>query len=156
MKRMNLSFFVALALVAAGIMGMIVALQLPFSTPISKIGGPGTFPTAYLVVIIFFSSILAVTELVKSFSASGSSEPAQAFGKMGKKDVIRVLLLIAAVTIYILNLNKVGFKISTPLLILVSLWLFGYRNKIISPVLAIGFPALLYLLFRTVLKISLP
>ena len=153
MKRMTLSFYVALALVALGIAGLRVALRLPFSTPITAIGGPGTFPAAFLVIIITFSAILAVTELVKSFSVSSESKPP---AKMEKKTVIRILLLIAAVTIYISTLGTVGFMISTPLLTLALLWLFEYRNKILSPVLAIGFTILLRLLFQTFLKVLLP
>ena len=152
MKRMTLSFFVALAFVVLGSAALIVSLKLPFSTPVTKIGGPGTFPTVFLIIIVVFSAILAVTEFL---SASKTSE-SQASIKIEKKDVIRILLLIAAVTIYIAFLDTVGFIVFTPFLILVSLWLFGYRHIIISPVLAIGFTILMHLLFRVFLKISLP
>ena len=155
MKRMTLSFIVALAFIVLGIVGLTVALKLPFSNPVTKIGGPGTFPAAFLVIIITLSIILAVTELAKSFYASGSPESGSPT-KMEKKDVTRILLLVAAAVIYTLSLNTAGFMISTVILTAVLLFLFGYRNMIISPILAIGFPALLYLLFRTVLKISLP
>ena len=149
MKKMTVSFIVAVALVVLGIMGLAVTLRLPFSNPVTKIGGPGTFPTAFLVIIITLSAILAVTEWVKT-------SPVLSESKIEKKDVIRILLMIAAAALYIWGLNKAGFMISTVLLTFVLLWLFGYRNKIISPVLAVGFPFFLYLLFRVALKVSLP
>jgi len=152
---MTLSFYVALTFVVLGIAGLRTALRLPFSTPITAIGGPGTFPAAFLVIIITFSAILAATELVKSFSVSESSE-IKSPAKIGKKAATRILLLIACVTIYILTLSKAGFMISTSLLTLALLWLFDYRNKILSPVLAIGFTILLRLLFQTFLKVLLP
>ena len=155
MKRMTLSFFVALAFVVLGSLALIVSLKLPFSTPVTKIGGPGTFPTVFLIIIIVFSAILAVTELFQSFSASKTSGSPSAI-QIEKKDVIRILLLIATVTIYIAFLDTVGFIVFTPFLIVISLWLFGYRHIIISPVLAIGFTVLMHLLFRVFLKISLP
>jgi len=152
MKRMTLSFVVAMGLVILGIIGLIVALQLPLDTPITKIGGPGTFPVAFLVIIIAFSAILAVTEFIGSFSASNSSEPES----LGKKDIIKILLMIAAVTVYMYFFRTVGFMISTTVLTVALLWLFGYKHIIISPVLAIGFTFALHLLFQTFLKISLP
>jgi len=153
MKRMTLSFYVASALVVLGLVVLRTALRLPFSTPITAFGGPGTFPTAYLVMIITCSAILAVTELVKSLSAPESSVPKF---KIGKKDVIRIMLMLAAVAVYILTLSTVGFMIATPVFTFVLLWLFGYRNMIISPVLAIGFTILLRLLFQTFLRVLLP
>jgi len=152
MKRITLSFIVALAFVVLGIVGFAVVSKLPFSNPVTRVGGPATFPAAFLVIIITFSVILAVTELVSSFSASGLPES----GSMEKKDIARILLLIAAVSVYILILDTAGFLVATPLFIIALFWLFGYRNKIISLVLAIGFPVILYLLFRVFLKISLP
>ena len=155
MKRMTLSFYVALAFVILGIAGLRTALRLPLSTPITAFGGPGTFPVAFLIIIITFSAILAVTEFIKSSSASGSSE-SKSPAKIEKKAVIRVLSLIAFVAVYILTLSTAGFMISTSLLTLALLWLFGHRKIIISPVLAIGFTILLRLLFQTFLKVTLP
>ena len=158
MKRITLSFVVALAFVVLGIGGLaLVTSRLPFNSPVTAVGGPGTFPAIYLVIIVAFSAILAVTELVKSFSASQSkSSESKQPAKIEKKDMARILLMIAAVTVYISILNTAGFLIATPLLTLALLWLFGYRNKIISPVLAAGFAFLLYSVFQTFLKIPLP
>ena len=152
MKKMTLSFYVSLALVVLGLVVLRTALRLPFSTPVTAVGGPGTFPTVYLVMIITCSAILAVTEFVKSFSAPESKSPA----KIEISDVVRILLMVVTVVIYILTLSTVGFMISTPLLIFVLLWLFGYRNMVISPLLAIGFTILLRLLFQTFLRVLLP
>ena len=155
MNRITLSFIVAVAFAVLGSMGLTAALQLPFATSLTKIGGPGTFPAIVLVLIIICSVILAVTELVKSSHVSRASESQQS-GEVEKKDILRILLMIAVVVIYTLSLNTAGFMLSTSVLTMVLLWLFGYRNKFIAPVLAVGFPALSYFLFRTVLKISLP
>ena len=154
MKKLSLSFYVASALVILGLLVLRAALQLPFSTRITAMGGPATFPTAYLAIIIIFSAILAVTEFIKSFSASESKPSSKA--KTEVNDVIRILMMIAAVAIYISTLRVVGFMISTPLLLLVLLWLFGYRHIIISPILAVGFTILLRLLFQTFLRVLLP
>ena len=152
MKRITLSFVVASTFVILGIAGLwVVVSRLPFSTPITAVGGPGTFPAIYFVIIVTFSAVLAVTELVKTRHTE--SKPS---AKMEKKDVARILLMIAAVVVYISVLDKAGFMIATPFLTFVLLWLFGYRNIIISPVLAIGFTFFLYSLFQTFLKISLP
>ena len=152
MKRITLSFVVALMLIVLGIIVLVAAWRLPLNTPVTAIGGPGTFPVAFLIMIITFSAILAVTELVKSFSAP--EPPASEI--IGKKDLIKILLLIGTVTVYILNFRAVRFMISTPLLTMVLLWLFGYRNKIIIAVLAIGFATFLQLLFQTFLSVPLP
>jgi len=150
MKRMTLSFYVSLAFVILGLVVLRTALQLPLSTRITAMGGPGTFPVAYLVMIIVLSAILTVTEFFKSMSTPGSKY------KIEKNDVIRVLLMIVVVAVYLVNLRAVGFMISTPFLTLALLWLFGYRHIIMSPALAIGITLLLRLLFQTFLRILLP
>lgn len=152
--RITSTLIVSLALVILGIVGLTVSLQLPFHTPVTAIGGPGVFPTAFLVIITFFSAILVITELVKSFSNSESTESKSPI--IAKKDAIRILLMIAAVTTYTLVLRYAGFIFATPVLTLVLLWLFGYRNKIVSPILAIGFTLLMHSIFQTFLRISLP
>jgi len=157
MKRLTFSFYVSLAIVISGAVVLSTALRLPLSTRIAAFGGPGTFPVAYLIMIITCSAILVITELVKSFSTSPESKPS---AKLEVKEIVqdatRILLLLIAVAIYILTLRAVGFMISTPLLLLASLWLFGYRHIIISPILAIGFTILLHLLFQTFLRVLLP
>lgn len=154
MKKLSLSFYVASLLVILGLIVLRTTLQLPFSTRIAAMGGPATFPTAYLAIIIGFSAILAITEFIKSFSASESKPSSKAAIEVS--DVIRILMMIVAVAVYISTLRMVGFMISTPLLTLALLWLFGYRHIIISPLLAIGFTILLRLLFQTFLRVLLP
>jgi len=153
--KLSLSFYVSVLLVIIGLVVLRTAIRLPFSTAFAGVGGPGTFPTAYLAIIIVFSAILAVQELIKSIAAAGTSE-AEPTTAEDENIIMRILLLCVAVALYIIYLSSVGFMVATPLLVLALLWLFGYRNILISPVLAIGFTVILRLVFQTFLRVLLP
>ena len=150
--KITLSFLVSLAFALLGIAGLtLVRAQLPFSTPLTAIGGPGTFPAAYLTIIVVVSSVLAVTEMVAPKATE--SKPSK---KMTTNDLVRVLLMVAATIVYMSVLRRTGFLMATPFFTLAMLWLFGYRNLVVSPVVAISFTFILHALFQTFLRIPLP
>ena len=64
--------------------------------------------------------------------------------------------MLAVFILYIIVLDVIGYIISTALLIVALLWLFGCRNKVMYPVLAVAFPFLLFFVFQVLLRIQLP
>jgi hypothetical protein len=152
MKRITFDFTIALAFIVLSIVGLTVSLQLPFNSPVAASAGPGTFPTAYLVIILVSSVALAVKEYKKALSASGTTKR-----WIEKEDLKRILILLGMLIIYIAVLELIGFYvIATTILIIGLLWLFEYRNKVVFPIVAIGFPVLMHLFFEVFLKILLP
>lgn len=76
--------------------------------------------------------------------------------KAERLDIGKVVILIAAVLVYSLVLSKVGFIISTAVLMLLAGILYGQRNKVLLISVSVLFPILLYVVFRFALRIYLP
>lgn len=150
MKKLTLTFVVALVFFWGGIGWLALAWQLPHRTSITIMAGPGTFPVIILVILIIFSGLLAVMEFKKIKAGAVESLGFE------KGDLKRILMITIAAFLYLMIINTVGYIVATTSLIAVLFWLFRFRNKVAFVVLAIAFPLLLFFVFRVFLNIPLP
>jgi putative tricarboxylic transport membrane protein len=150
MKKLTLTFVVALVLFFGGIGWLTLAWQLPHRTSITTMAGPRTFPVVILIVLVIFSGLLAVVEFKKIRAGAVES-----FG-FEKGDLKSILMIVIAAFLYLMVLNTVGYIVSTASLIAVLFWLFGFRNKVVFVVLVVTFPFLLFFVFQIIMKIPLP
>lgn len=96
-------------------------------------------------------------EAEKAVSADSSCESlTEEDPKAARWDIVKVIILIVAVFLYSLVLSKIGFIISTALLMLLAGILYGQRNKVLLISVPVLFPILLYVVFRFALRIYLP
>lgn len=147
----TVEFSVTLFLFLLGVILLGITSRMPMSSSVTSIGGPGTFPFGVSILM----TILAGIQCIRSFLEAGKAENSHT-GSMEKKDVIRVLIMIAASLIYVFVVDLVGYIIATVVFLAVVLWLFGLRHKILLPVLAIVFPVVLFFLFKYVFYVQLP
>jgi putative tricarboxylic transport membrane protein len=68
----------------------------------------------------------------------------------------RMLIMLAALLLYVLIFKPVGFILDTALLMLFLSWYYGNKNIIKLVTLTVIFPPLLYLLFTQLFNILLP
>jgi hypothetical protein len=67
-----------------------------------------------------------------------------------------MLVMFASMFVYILVFKRLGFIITTGLLILFQSWYYGNRNWIKLALIAVVFPPVIYVLFQRVFHILLP
>ena len=72
------------------------------------------------------------------------------------KGVLRMGVMFTSMLVYILVFKRLGFLVSTALLILFQSWYYGERNWIKLALLTVIFPPLIYILFIRVFHILLP
>jgi putative tricarboxylic transport membrane protein len=73
-----------------------------------------------------------------------------------QKPIWRAIVLIIFISIWVSVLDYVGFLLSTIILLIGSIILFGSRNYTKTIIISILFPIFVYFLFRGVLKTTLP
>lgn len=144
----TVEFAVSLFLFLGGIAWLTVGLQLPLSSRVTRIGGPGTFPVFVTCLMVLLSGITCITSHLKSADVKSSG--------MDRQSMIRVALMILASVIYVLVIEYAGYIISTALFMAALMWLFGYRHKIGFPLLVVIFPVALNFLFRYLFLVQLP
>ena len=98
----------------------------------------------------------AEAEKVGTAAAEPVKVDAEAEAKAHKMDVTKVVILIVALLVYALVMSKVGFIISTAVLMLLTGYLYGQKNKILLIGVSVLFPIALYVVFRFALQIYLP
>ena len=68
----------------------------------------------------------------------------------------RMMFLLASMLLYILLFKRLGFILSSAVLLLFMSWYYGNRNWVTLAALVLAFPPLVYLLFNRVFHIFLP
>ncbi|MDW7661884.1 MAG: tripartite tricarboxylate transporter TctB family protein [Bacillota bacterium] len=150
MKKIPIVFIVAIMFFIGGLGMLIVALKLPLDSPVTTIGGPGTFPALVLIVLIFFSGLLMLVEYRKMKNDS------VVLLKFEKGDLKRILLVVTVSFIYLLVIEATGYLIATFGFTAMLLWLFGLRKKVSFAVITIVYPLIIFFVFKMLLKIPLP
>jgi putative tricarboxylic transport membrane protein len=112
--------------------------------------GPGAWPTMVLGLLALLAGVKAV-EILRSGGAATQEDAATAEG-----DPLRAIAALACFAAYCLVLELVGFPLATTLLLGSFLWIAGFRRP--GPLLltAVGGSVGLFLLFRTVVYVSMP
>lgn len=150
MKKISVGFMVAMMFFIGGLGMLGFALQLPYKSAVTTIGGPGTFPTMVLVILVFFSGVLVLTEYKKLRSGTYITF------KYEPGDFKRILSVIVASFIYLVVIEATGYLIATFVFTAVLLWLFGFREKMPFIVITVIYPILIFFTFKTLLNIPLP
>lgn len=120
--------------------------------PLSKTGiGVSTFPKLLAGVLIIFS-IIIIIQAIKNSSFS-KKEPIFKEFKKGHKLIIAVIIILI---IYIQMLEALGFILSSFLLLITLMFIFGERRKIILLVVPLLFSVVLYLVFSKMAMVFLP
>ncbi len=127
-----------------------VSSQLPFRTNVTNFAGPGTFPVGLTIIIVFFSGILIVKEVIRISKGTANAL------KITKNDLIRVVSIIVSSIIYIELLPVVGYLAATIGFTALALWIFGFRKKLPFAVITIVFPLAILVIFKEFLNIPLP
>lgn len=120
--------------------------------PSSKTGiGVSTFPKLLAGLLIIFS-IVIIIQAIKNSSFS-KKEPTFKEFKKGHKLIIAVIIILI---IYIQMLEVLGFILSSFLLLITLMFIFGERRKIILLVVPLLFSVVLYLVFSKMAMVFLP
>ena len=122
------------------------------SFPPSKTGiGVSTFPKLLAGLLIIFSIIIIIQALKNS--SFSKKEPIFKEFKKGHKLIIAVIIILI---IYIQTLEVLGFILSSFLLLITLMFIFGERRKIILLLVPLLFSVVLYLVFSKMAMVFLP
>jgi putative tricarboxylic transport membrane protein len=128
--------------------GVIFALILK-SPPLQVATRPGPFffPTVAAALLGSLSLVL----LINGARQKDSGTP----GK-GKTMVARVVWIIAWCAIYAFTIERLGYLLSTGVVTFALLWYCNRRDWIFNTVMSVAIPISIFILFDTLLKVSLP
>lgn len=120
--------------------------------PSSKTGiGVSTFPKLLAGLLIIFS-IVIIIQAIKNSSFS-KKEPTFKEFKKGHKLIVAVIIILI---IYIQMLEVLGFILSSFLLLITLMFVFGERRKRILLLVPLLFSVILYLVFSKMAMVFLP
>jgi len=146
------SLFASL-LLAAGVVYEVVAFKMPRG----RVGYPG--PGFYPVIVGAFLVLTAAACLIQALTAKPAGTPAVApvepTGE-SRRQVARTWVLLAALVVYILALEPLGFPITMTAFLAASIWTFGYRKWLPVLLMAVALTVVSYLCFMVWLKVPLP
>lgn len=121
--------------------------------PSSKTGiGVSTFPKLLAGLLIIFS-IVIIIQAIKNSSFSKKEPTFKEFKKGHKLLIVAVIIILI---IYIQMLEVLGFILSSFLLLITSMFIFGERRKIILLLVPLLFSVILYLVFSKMAMVFLP
>jgi putative tricarboxylic transport membrane protein len=110
--------------------------------------GPGVVPLWLAVILAVISLILLIRGFRKVASPAAKSDAGT--------DNLRLALLIAALAVYAFFMPLMGFIVSTTLLSLAALHVFGHRGALHAWAYSLGISFVLYLLFQKLMNVPLP
>ena len=114
-----------------------------------KLGiGPGGFPHFIAVVLMLLGAVQTVITLASGVNAPKLELDPRAAGLFAAA----VLLALA----YVLLVEKLGFLLLTPILLIAYMYLYGEHNLLKMTVIAVITTACIWLLFTKVFMIFLP
>lgn len=134
----------------------IVVLIFTFTLPAPQSGGGDVgsyfFPQVMLITILILNTFSILVTVYKNFKSIGHVEKLS----ISKESVLRVSLLIILMIAYISFLPIIGYEISTGLLLILMMLIFGVKNYKILVLIPIVIVGILYIVFDTLLSIPLP
>lgn len=146
--KLNKDKIIAAVCVLIGVIYLIGALNLP-ETNLAKDPGPKVFPIVGAVIVIVSSAAI----LLKRYD----NEPKAVYTK---KQWRKAVIMIGLFVVYLLMLWVLGFLISTPIILLVSSYMFTDEGVKVAlwkrVVFALALTFFLYWIFAKVLVMLLP
>lgn len=106
------------------------------------------FPRVICIFMALVSILLAIKNLRAKEEGVNSAVKIQS--------LMKALFLVGVIFIYVLVLEKIGFLISTILMLYIVSIFFKYPKPLKLLVISIVFPTVLYLVFKYLLEIRLP
>ena len=146
-KRSPARFVITLGAFALSVAWAILTSQLKASSGSSGVNLK-TFPTIITGIMIVCSGIVCVKDFLEARRSESSA--------LSVKDIARVVALILLMAAYTLCLEALGFVISTAVLMVAAMFIYGNKNKLVIFAVSILLPVALKLLFQYGLKILLP
>jgi hypothetical protein len=116
-------------------------------TSMEGVNSPRFFPRVTLLIMTVFSVILIYQDL------TGKGTPIAGKERLISREMV-VLFGIAG--LFVLSLNVLGYFVSAPLLILVTMLFLGERNWKRIALLSLITPTVMYVFFERILEIVLP
>jgi putative tricarboxylic transport membrane protein len=113
--------------------------------------GVGAFPSLLAGLLIILSIVLIV-HAIKNFNLSKNPP---LFKKITKGQKL-ILIVVAALVIYIRILEPLGFILSSFLLLLTLMYIFGEKRTVLLFFVPIGFSIVLYIVFAKLAMVFLP
>ena len=123
-----------------------IAVSVYFIVNAIPMGSEGIFPLICAVLQLGVAVYLIIKTLIKK----------DVVLKLEGLNVMKALLTVAALIIYVLVMDKIGYCLSTFLLVGFIIWFLGYRNWKIILVSAALTVAATYLIFGVLLHVPLP
>lgn len=129
--------------------GLIYLLSLSFllSIPSIKEAESRLTPTVICIFAILLSTIL----LVKTYLKHGKNEEVQDFSGSKMAFVLAFSLLV-----YIVSIVYLGFYISTPIFLFVTMLILGQKNKKLMLIISGSMVVVVYFFFDVLLKMQIP
>ena len=111
--------------------------------------GPRTLPTFYAWGMLALSLLLIVRGILY-----GSRD--KIVLSITKKEILLVIFALAAMCACTFALEYLPYVPVTAVTLAVMMWVFGLRNYVTIGLVAVGFPVLVSLFFKYVLRLMLP
>ena len=125
----------------------VLILQSP-SVQVATKPGPFFFPSVAAVLLGGLSLALLI---------SGARQKGVGGGPEVKKSMRnRVLWIISWCVFYAVTIERLGYLFSTALVTFALLWYFNRRSWVFNLILAVATPVSIFILFDSLLKVSLP
>jgi len=138
----------ALITLAIGVLISILSGTLP-EVPVYGDVGPAYFPQVIALALLVTGAAMLITSLLGR-GKGAEKQPAEPLIQP------RLVILVAITVAYILLLNRLGFLVSTPLYLIASSITFHSRHYWATLLMAVATTALLFLIFKTWLRVPLP
>jgi len=119
---------------------------------------PRLFPYIAIVSLLLLSSILVISNVLKLRNpetlTQEESEENEVLG-FGRKEIVNCIVMAIGIALYMLLLKYTGFVIASALMLSVSMYI-SHNRGILLPIISIGFPWAMKLLFWYALEVRLP
>lgn len=124
---------------------------------VSKTGiSPRFFPTFSVVGVMICSALLLIFDARDRIVAARKGESVPEAEKSEEISYFRVALVIVLMFAWYLLMPRIGFIISTVIVMCIMSYLLGCRNKIVLVAFPVIFTVALYFAFVELLGVSLP
>jgi len=117
---------------------------------------PRFFPTFSTVGVMICTALLLIFDIINTVKTAKSGEAPKEEAKGEEISIGRVLIVILLMFAWYFLMPRIGFIISTILVMCVMCYLLGCRNKIVNIVFPVVFTLALYFAFVELLHVSLP
>ncbi|MCS7233807.1 MAG: tripartite tricarboxylate transporter TctB family protein [Synergistetes bacterium] len=144
MKRFNLNIGIDIGIILVGFLILLTTLGMPKS-PLGI--GPGDYPRIISIGLIICGFLLLLQETL---------HPSPIKKLYSWESLKRVLLLIGVSLAYVYLVDYIGFLYLTPLLMLITMYLFEFKKTSTAILISITVTVIVYYIFHNIFKVSLP